>query len=689
MRSALAAAAALTTVALLVGAGPARAIPLAPADLTVEGGEGNWHPANRFRLDWRNPDPLFGPPVAAVRYLVRDPAGSVAIEGRLDWPARWLADLRLPDEPGVYTAEIRLEDANAFASPAASAKLRYDDAAPPAALPRIGSEWIGRTALPQAIGIDRSSMALPVSGIRGYAVSIDRDPEGDPCERPSTCSDAETDLHGGPEHDSFFVVNPPEGVSYVHVVAVSGSGVRSPISHAALRVDTDDPHTLLRGAPSGWTNRAVDLVASATDGGSGMAPQDGDGAAFAAIRVDDDAPVAVPGPTARTTVFGEGVHDVAYYARDAAGNVNDGASANGQRNRPPGRALVRIDKAPPAVGFAAAQDPADPESILARVEDSLSGPSETRGSIGVRRVGSGDLFDPLPTRSDGSRLLARWDSEAAPPGLYEFRAVAHDRAGNRASASTRLDGSPMVLHNPLKRQTLLVSGFGARRLVWHRCRRDGGGRRCRRQTITAFARRPSRRLVPYGRGTPFSGRLRTVAGRPIPGAPITVFERLRGGTGGSARVSTARTGRDGFFSIRISPGPSREIVAAFGGTRALGRSAARPLRFGVRSSVRLEVSSGAAKVGGRPVVFTGAVAAPRGTLPREGKSIVLQFRLPGLTWSDFRTLTTNRRGRFRYAYRFTDDDSRGARFQFRARAPAQSGWPYEPGSSRPVAVRGR
>ena len=51
-------------------------------------------------------------------------------------------------------------------------------------------------------------------------------------------------------------------------------------------------------------------------------------------------------------------------------------------------------------------------------------------------------------------------------------------------------------------------------------------------------------------------------------------------------------------------------------------------------------------------------------------------------------MQTNGRGRFRYAYRFSDDDSRGVRFRFRAFVPAQSDWPYEPGGSRPVAVRG-
>ena len=155
-----------------------------------------------------------------------------------------------------------------------------------------------------------------------------------------------------------------------------------------------------------------------------------------------------------------------------------------------------------------------------------------------------------------------------------------------------------------------------------------------------------------------------------PRCPDRRVRAAPGGTGGSARVSTARTGRDGVFAIGISPGPSREIVAAFGGTRVLGRSAARPLRFGVRSSVRLGASSGAANVGGRPVVFTGGVAAPRAAAARREVD-VLQFSGPGPDLERVPDGETNRRGRFRFAYRFSDNDSRGARFQFRAYARAE------------------
>jgi hypothetical protein len=108
----------------------------------------------------------------------------------------------------------------------------------------------------------------------------------------------------------------------------------------------------------------------------------------------------------------------------------------------------------------------------------------------------------------------------------------------------------------------------------------------------------------------------------------------------------------------------------------------------VHSRVALRVSARVAKVGGPPLVFRGKVASGGATIPADGKVVQLQFRLPGLPWSEFRSVRTGPNGRFRYAYRFSDDDSRGIRFRFRAFVPAQGGWPYEAGSSRPLVVWG-
>jgi hypothetical protein len=309
--------------------------------------------------------------------------------------------------------------------------------------------------------------------------------------------------------------------------------------------------------------------------------------------------------------------------------------------------------------------------------------------IRLHRAGSGFRFEELPTQVVGDRLVARWDSDSYPPGKYEFLATGYDRAGNPATGDKRARGAKMVLVNPLKTPVALEAGFGGRQLVWQRCNRSRRGRRCRRQRIVGFDARPATRTVPFGHGVRFGGRLKSVYGSPMGGLVVTVTETFAAGSRQRERTTLVRTGADGIFSLRLQPGPSREVTASFAGSRTLTRAAARSVHLGVLASVRLRASSAAAQVGGAPIVFggsveeTGAVQAPKG-LPVE-----LQFRYPGAGWSEFRTVETDAHGRFRYAYRFSDDDSRGVRFQFRAYVNGREGWPYEPAYSRPIAVLGR
>ena len=62
-----------------------------------------------------------------------------------------------------------------------------------------------------------------------------------------------------------------------------------------------------------------------------------------------------------------------------------------------------------------------------------------------------ERFDALPTGVAAGRLLARWDSDAYPPGSYEFRATGYDAAGNAAaSRPTRRRVRRWCSPNPLK-----------------------------------------------------------------------------------------------------------------------------------------------------------------------------------------------------------------------------------------------
>lgn len=642
----------LAWAAALVLACTASATPR-PLDLTVDGGEESWHSGQLFYLRWSNPSPI-----AAVHYRLRGPAGEALIDDtRLPWPARALEHLGVPPRPGIYTAEVWLEDGAGELGEAATAKLRFDDARPGdvAVAPTPG--WLGRASFPLALHLGHPSAPQPLSGIGGYALAIDRSPNGHPCPA-GRCGDTGLETHGGIEADSIVVPDLPEGVNYIHAVAVSGSGMASAVAgQATVRVDETYPHTVIEGVTDGWRNSPVRLTARAADAASGMSPGGPGPQPYTAIRIDGGAPATAAGASVNATVIDSGVHTVTYYARDAAGNVDDGDASNGHPNPRPATAVVKIDRDPPELAFAVAQDPADPERLEARAADSGAGLDPGRGSIELRRLGAGERFRALPTEMAGGVLRARWDSSAYPAGEYEFRATAFDRAGNSATGSVRADGRAMRLHGPLKLPVKLVATSGLR-------------------------------TVPYGRGIWFGGRLQTGRRTPLAGATVRVVESFPAGARPAQRVTTVSSDGDGRFGLRLAPGPTRQVSAQAIPTAISRGASSQSLTVAVHSRVVLRTSSPVARVGGRPIVLSGQVAHRGASLPADGKAVQLQFRLPGLPWREFRTVRSDRSGRFRYAYRFSDDDSRGVRFQFRAYAPAQAGWPFEPAGSLPVAVSG-
>jgi hypothetical protein len=676
------AAALAAAASSLSPAGAALADPtseLRPINLRVAAGEADWHPSNDFQINWDQPTPAAADsPIKAAHYLLRDATGA-AVTPVVDLPGNvlQLEHLRVPRGPGRYTAEIWLEGSEHRIGPHVNAMLSFDDALPGRAQPLAPTGWLSGNAA-AVVTIGHPTTAQPISGIRGYAVSVDRGGGSAPCAAADRCTLAETDLRGGIGDDRASLGVLPEGVSMVRVVAVSGSGMRSAeIGSAQVRVDATRPLATLSGVRSGWAGGPVQVTARATDSLSGMAAS-GPGGAYTALSVDGAVPRTDPGDSNTTVVSGEGTHRLSAFARDAAGNIGAETAAT-----------VRIDEGAPQVAFVGSQDPREPERIEATVADPLSGPDPTRGTIALRPAGSRQAFAPLPTVGTGGRLVAHWDSDAFPAGTYEFRATGYDAAGNVAGSERRAGGTRFLLANPLKRQTEMVAGFGGKRLVWQRCERKGARRRCHREAIGSFARRPATRAVPYGRGTAFGGRL-TVSSTAAPaGLPVEIVETFAAGSTLPRRTTTVQTAADGTFLTRLQPGPSRQIEARFAGTKVLSRSSTRTVDLDVLGGVRLHASSAAARIGGAPLVFSGSLGDLDASIPASGRPVELQFRFPGSEWSQFRTVQTDSHGRFRYPYSFSDDDSRGIRFQFRAFAPAQDDWPYEPAPSRPVFVTGR
>jgi hypothetical protein len=636
-----------------------------------------WHANTLFSVVW-DANPVGYPTLA--KYSVWSPDGQMLSTG--SDPEVWNgAKVNVPPVPGIYRFDAWTSSRiNGAVGPTASVPLYFDNARP-APISIAGPSWVA-PGTPLPIHLSHPAAPLPISGIHGYAVSIDQAAGGSPCSLPDRCATGEIDLPAGIDDDSVTLAAPPEGVSYVHAGPVSGSGMRSTTATLAIGVDGTPPQVRLEGAPSGWAAGPVRLTAIATDPLSGMAPA-GQGGPTTAIGVDG-APVSLtPGATANATVSGQGVHRVAYWARDAVGNASDGSLPFAQ----PGTATVRIDETDPVVRFAAG-DPTDPERIEATVADAHSGPDPARGSIALRRVGDTGRFQPLPTEVQGGRLVARWNSDDFPDGAYEFRATGFDTAGN-STTNLAAGGAPLTLRNPVKRVARLAFGFGgARGLVFPRCARSEGARRCHRAVVHSFARRPATRAVPCCHGAVVGGRLADVAGQPLAGQTVEVVEAFAGGARQKTRSTSVTTDADGYFDARLAPGPSRSVSVEFDGTRRLTHTAGRSLQLRVRAAVHLRVSTSRVRVGGAPVVFSGQIVHPETRIPARGLPVELEFRLPGTAWAEFRTVQSDAYGRFAYPYSFSDDDSAGIRFLFRAFVPATGDWPFAPATSRPLAVTG-
>lgn len=492
---------------------------LALATPAAAGAAEEWQATDKFELDpWQVPGS--SPGAVSANYQLFGPSGSPA-GSVIERPANELIRyFEVPPVPGAYRLEAWLENAEGKELRRAGTDMRFDDVPPPAPAPQAPLRWIPGGE-PAMLEVGHPQGPLPVSGLRGYAVSLDRGSGGHPCADPSLCSPAETDLAGGIGDDSLPLGTLAEGTTYARVVAVSGAGVPSPIQTATFRVDATPPSLSLTGIPGGWSNGPVRIAALARDPLSGMAAA-GPAGPYTAISVDGGAPAAAPGDIAVAWVSGSGTHTVHTFARDAAGNLTDpGEAATAET------AAVRIDEDPPRVAFATAQDPADPERIEALVGDDLSGAGQNRGSIAVRLAGTRARFEELPTRVTAGRLVARWDSDSYPPGKYEFLATGFDAAGNAGTGTDRAHGGRMVLVNPLKTPVSLTAKLADRR---------------------------------------FSGRLRRSEGSPVAGQRIAVVETFAAGAEPQRRTSYRPTDANGAFSMRLSPGQRRRC-----GPRSQGR----------------------------------------------------------------------------------------------------------------------
>ena len=598
-----------------------------------------------------------GGPAGSVNVTVPPAPGVVPVRSRSTWN---------PRVGGNRSAGVRC-------------RSHFDDGRPaPASDHRARPGSRPGTVVP--IQLSPPAAPLPISGIAGLR-GLDR-----PARRrvprahaPTAARAAEIDLPAGIGDDPLDPCRrPPEG----HLLRPRGRrlGLGMTVGAAPRRVALGVDGTPPLVAPR---RRAVRL-------GRGAGPVDRDrhrsalrdGRRRAGRTGDRDrrrrraAAGSSPGAAASATVTGQGTHRVVYWGRDAVGNAGDGSLPLS----PPTTATIRIDETDPVVRFAAG-DPGDPERIEATVADELSGPALGRGAIAIRPVGSTGASSRCRPTPSAAALVARWNSDDFPRGAYEFRAVGFDAAGNSASNLARRRRARCVLDNPVKREARVAFGFGAAALVFQRCARS------RRQPPL-----PPRRSCTPSRG----------ARRPAPSPAATAPWSAAVWSTPPGRRWRARRSK---WSRRFAGG-ARHADPAHPGHHRRRRRLQRPARAGAEPRGQRRVPrhpsphprrrppAAAAGPGRGPPArldLAGAGRRRAGRLPRPHRPSGSAGSRPAACRSSSSSgcrgwpgpssapCRATPPGAFRYPYSFSDDDSAGVRFLFRAFVPATGGWPFAPG----------
>jgi hypothetical protein len=202
-----------------------------------------------------------------------------------------------------------------------------------------------------------------------------------------------------------------------------------------------------------------------------------------------------------------------------------------------------------------------------------------------------------------------------------------------------------------------------------------------RWTSTSKATRTSG----YEQADRVSGRLTTTAGEPISGALLDVSATAADQGAKAASLASVRTGPTGAWTLTLPKGISSSAL------RFAYRShvddtipvATATLTLRVHAGVGLRITPRTTSVG-HTISFSGTLhGAP---IPPGGKQLVLEAS-SGREWLEFRTITTDAKGRFHASYRFKFPGP--IVYRFRVLSAHEAAFPFLAGSSNVVVVHER
>ena len=189
----------------------------------------------------------------------------------------------------------------------------------------------------------------------------------------------------------------------------------------------------------------------------------------------------------------------------------------------------------------------------------------------------------------------------------------------------------------------------------------------------------------YGQADRVSGRLTSATGQPISGALLDVGAIAADQGAKAASLASVRTGPTGAWTLTLPKGISSSALRFAYDSHVDDTipAATASLTLRVHAGVELRITPRTTSVG-HTISFSGTLhGAP---IPPGGKQLVLEASSGG-EWIEFRTITTDAKGRFDASYRFKFPGP--ASYHFRVYAPHEADFPFLAGSSNVVAVHER
>jgi hypothetical protein len=275
----------------------------------------------------------------------------------------------------------------------------------------------------------------------------------------------------------------------------------------------------------------------------------------------------------------------------------------------------------------------------------------------------------VPCKLSASGTLY-FDTRQLADGYHSLRLLVSDAAGNTAA------WGPMTIETVNNPCSPIPTAGGMRVRAAFLVRFHKRVRIHRRLRVVDQVRFFDHITANFSRHPLVVGSLTTVAGVPVPGAPICLAARTNVPGAPLRALGVLTTNAAGLFSYRLASGPSRTIYFIH---RVLGGAIYQTVTISVHVPVNVHVNSHRLR-NGQVMIWRGHLPSPT-----PGGLLALMEVWRGTYWQSFEQISVPGNGDWVGRYRF--ERTTGIQnYKFRLAVPQQSGYPFAAGSSRPIQV---